>query len=55
MLPGRKEERGTVTILFGERKILKMTLSLSSIAFLRAKGLSVSNSSLRERFTEADT
>ena len=55
MLPERNEERGIVTIGFLERKILKMVFSLSSIAFLNRKGLSVSNCSLRERFTEGET
>jgi hypothetical protein len=55
MLPEENEERGIVTIGFWERKILKMVLSLSSIAFLSLKGLSISNCSLRERFTEAET
>jgi hypothetical protein len=55
MLPERNEERGIVTIGFWERKILKMVLSLSSIAFLSLKGLRFSNCSLRERFTEAET
>ena len=39
MLPERNEEIGIVTIGFWERKILKMVLSLSSIAFLSLKGL----------------
>jgi hypothetical protein len=55
MLPERNEEIGMVTIVFLERKILKIILSLSSIAFLSLKGLSVSNCSLRERFTEVGT
>ncbi len=55
MLPERNEERGIVTIGFLEHKVLKIVLSLFSIAFLSLKGLSVSNCSLRERFTEAET
>jgi hypothetical protein len=55
MLPERNEERGIVTIGFWERKVLKIVSSLFSIAFLSLKGLSVSNCSLRERFTEAET
>jgi hypothetical protein len=55
MLPERNEERGIVTIGFWERKVLKIVSSLFSIALLNLKGLSVSNCSLRERFTEAET
>jgi hypothetical protein len=55
MLPERNEERGIVTTGFLERKTSKIVLSLSSIAFFSLKGLSVSNCSLRERFTGAET
>ena len=55
MLPERNEERGIVTIDFLEYRVLKMISSLFSIAFLNRKGLSVSNCSLRERFSEAET
>jgi hypothetical protein len=55
MLPERNEERGIVTIGFLDRKVLKMVWSLFSIASLSLKGLRVSNCSLRERFTEAET
>jgi hypothetical protein len=55
MLPERNEERGIVTIGFWERKVLKIVSSLFSIALLNLKGLSVSNCSLRDRFTEAET